>query len=467
MSPERSPIDDLKKRLYSGGMDSLRLRRRDLRDPGTEVPGHWQEGAGAVPAFMGPPRQSHLLRKIFLFSILFFVLAVGVSLYFLLGGGATVSSSHIKIGIEGPTKIGGGEILPLTIAIQNDNASPLQSADLLIEYPEGTRDADDMAKPLLRERLALGDISSGGSKTIATQAVLFGPEQKSQDINITVEYRLPNSNAIFYKESTYSVLLSSSPIRLSVKGLSEVVSGQGVVFEVTAESNTSTVLQHALLTINYPPGFSFGSAEPKPSFGNSVWALGDLPVGGKRTITIRGIITGEDNEERVLRFAAGIADTVDEKKLVTPLVTEEVIVAVKRPFISATLALNGDTGSEYDALPGRGIRADVTLTNNLSVSVADVVVEVVLQGAVLDKASITADRGFYQSSNSTVRFDKTTNNELASLLPGDTRTLSFTFASQKNSTIQKGQIGLAINVRGSRFGETNVPESIRASIERS
>jgi len=465
---ERSRIEDIKRRLYVRGSESLRLRRRALHtEPGGAVPA-WPEESN-LEKFSGPPRERNtMVNRVFLFSALFFIVSIGVSFFFFFGGVTSVSSQNIDIEIQGPPTIGGGETLQLEVSVTNKNAVPLELADLLIEYPDGTRSAEDLKAPLPRVRESVGTISSGESARKTFQAVLFGEENKSAEISVTIEYRLQGSNAIFYKEATYPVLLSSAPLRLSVKALKETTSGQPADFTVTVESNTTSVLKNILLVAEYPAGFTYKEADPKPSFGNTSWLLGDVPVKGKRTITIRGVLSGQEDEERVFRFSAGVPSDTDEKTLVTAFVTSANTVAIKRPFLSTSIALNGETGADFTAMRGRTIRADLTWTNNTSSVITDAEIKVALKGAALDKESVSVDGGFYQSLNSTILWDKKTEPELSSIEPGGSGTISFTFAPLRLDVgaLRNPTILITVDVSGTRSSEARVPEKITASEER-
>ncbi len=468
VSAKRDSIEMLKKRLYARTTDGIRLRRKALPDRSPDVATDWDEPSTLLN-FSGAPRQGKGVQKFFIFSLVFFLLSVGVSLFFFFGGSTIISSQNVGIDIQGPTTVSGGEILSLEISIQNKNAVALEQADLVVEYPDGTRSATDITTPLPRLRQSLGAVAPGATANNTVRAVLFGEENSTKEITVTVEYRLKDSNAIFSKEEKYTVALVSTPLHLSVDALKEVVSGQNAEITVTLESNANTAMKKVLLTAEYPPGFTFISGNPKPSFGNSVWSLGDIPVGGKRAVTIGGSLFGEDGEERVLRFSAGIGSETDEKTLATAFVTSNNTITIKRPFLSVDVALNGNRTPQLVAGSGRAVRADVTWTNNLSTPVTDAQIEVVLRGSALDKNSVSVEQGFYRSLDTTILFDKTTDGRLASIKPGAVETTSFTFSPQHLgdiASLKNPTIALIVNVKGKRVSEARVPENIASSASR-
>jgi hypothetical protein len=85
-------------------------------------------------------------------------------------------------------------------------------------------------------------------------------------------------------------------------------------------------------------------------------------------------------------------------------------------------------------------------------------------GPALDKNSVQASNGFYQSGNSSIIWSKSQDPSLANVPPGTTGTYQFSFATlppgSGNVLITNPTISLNLQVRGTRKGQTSVPESI-------
>jgi hypothetical protein len=468
---DRSSIEEMRRRLYARGEEKVgKTKRRSLRAIDYDAKSQWSD-QNEKPAFKEKKRKKRrsALSLLLIASLVFFLVAVGISSFFIFGGSNIVSSQNIDIKIEGPVTISGGEELSLQISITNKNNVPIKLADLLIEYPDGTRSATDISKALPRYRETLGTLAPGEVVQKTIKAILLGSQDSRQNTKVTVEYRIDGSNAIFFTEKTYEVTLVSAPLSLSVTNVSEITSGQEVEFDVVVTSNSNTIIKDALLLVEYPFGFEFVSASPIPSFTDSVWDLGDIQPESTRKIKLRGIIFGENEDERVFRFSSGIQDERDEKEISVAFITSMRSIFVKKSFIEVDLALNGDKSVEYVSALGDDIRADITWMNNMPVSVSDVEIEIKFSGAALDKLSISADKGFYNSSTNTLTFSRETNSDLASLSPGELGRAKFSFASlgQSSGNIFKNpEILLDINVKGKRISETQVPQTIDSSISR-
>ncbi|MDP6387942.1 MAG: hypothetical protein QGG63_01550 [Candidatus Pacebacteria bacterium] len=470
MSRNRSSIDEMRKRLYSRSKQLGAKKRRPLHDVKYDAKSRWAEKEKEHPIFKeSKKKRRSFLSKLLIASTLFFLVAIAFSAYFFFGGSNIVSSQNIVIEVQGPATVSGGEELSLQIVITNKNNVSIKLADLLVEYPDGTRSASDISKSLPRYREMIGTLAPGEIMQKTVKAILLGSQDTQQSVKITVEYRIDGSNAIFFTEKMYNVALISAPLGLSVSGLNEAISGQEVDFTITVVSNSNTIIKDALLSVEYPFGFEFTQASPEPSFTDSVWSLGDIQPEGRKTIKLHGIIVGENEDERVFRFSSGVANKSDEKELGVAFASSLKSVIIKKPFVGVALALNGDKSTEYVSGIGDEIRADITWTNNMPVRVADGEIEIKFRGAPLDRFSISADRGFYNSLNNTILYSRETNDDLASLKPGESGRATFSFSSlglSSGNVFKNPEIILDISIKGKRVSENQVPEEVKSTLSR-
>ena len=280
---------------------------------------------------------------------------------------------------------------------------------------------------------------------------------------------MSGSNAIFYREQTYEVTLSNAPITLSVDSVKDISSGQEIEFTVMVNANSENAIENVLLVAEYPFGFDFKSANPKPFAKNSVWDLGKLKPEEKRTIKIKGTVIGENEEERIFRFLAGTQSKNDDTQLETVFITALQSVQVERPFIGVSLAINGDSSSDPVISRDGRVRADISWFNNLSDSIFDGEIEVLVNGSIIDERSITPQQGFYRSSDSTIIWTRETLPRLGELEEGDSGTVSFSFvpiAFSSGELFRTPSVTLSVTVRGKRVRENNVPERVESTLTR-
>ncbi|PCI30243.1 hypothetical protein COB55_00480 [Candidatus Wolfebacteria bacterium] len=470
---DNSSLEKLKKNL--NGVNSnidQHDRSGGLSDIEHNVGDEWERKKKLVRTVPQKKQSKYsLIAKLFGASVVFFVVALGIAVYLILGGVNVVSSDNVDIEISGPIAIEAGEELSLEVAIQNNNTVALESVEMLIEYPEGTRKADDLTDELLRQREKLENISVGRNEQRTLKSVLFGSESEVKEIDVSIEYRVEGSNAIFFKKKTYEIIISSSPILLTVDTLSEVASDQEFETIVNFVSNSTNIVTSAMVVAEYPFGFTFVESTPSPSFGDNVWVLGDVPPAAKRKISVKGIMSGQDGEERTIRFTSGVQSDSNEKIIGTPLLSSQSTIAIRKPFITTTVALNGDTSETIIAQSGKVIRADVSWVNNLPSQILDAVIEVRLNGEVLDEQTVSSSNGFYQSANNTIKWNKAYDNRLAVIGPGESGSVTFSFSPKKISASQAlafrdSEIVLDVVVRGRRIGESGVSEEVISNTDR-
>ncbi len=422
--------------------------------------------------FIPPISENHmkLAIKIFAGCALFFIAALGVAYYFVSSGTKTVSSDNIDINVAGPVSIKGGEDLSLQITITNRNSVSLEVADLLVEYPPGTRLAGEEERDLLRERISLGIIKPNESVSKAVHAILFGEENVEKIIKIGLEYRSTGSSATFSKDSEFKLLLSSSPISIDFKLPERANPGQEIELSVRALSNAKDNLTNVLLDLSYPPGFSFKSSEPVASFLDHIWRLGDIAPGKARTIRIRGMMSGYVNEVKSFRAVLGAAKAGDDFKVGVPYGTSFRTLSLEQPEISAVIVLNGNKSGDYISRGAEPIDGEIDITNNSNERVRNVSAELAL-GILVPKESVSVSSGFYDSLLGKIKWDQNSFGDLSEIAPGDTVRLLFGFdgpalAPAPGTVIKAPRLGLSATVNGSRVSPLSGSSAVELSIDR-
>jgi hypothetical protein len=467
-------IDDAKQSLYSANFHPKEKRRAlHTHDQGVVRRDFGSASiADYVPEISNSesPRWS-FTKKLFATSVGVFVVAMCVALYVMLGGSNVVSTDNVDIKISGPVSINGGEELALDVSVLNDNNTALELSDLVVVYPEGTRSSTDLNTDFTKYRESLGDIPAHSVSKKTIKSILFGEQNSKKQIKIGVEYRVAGSNAIFYKEKEYEIVVSSSPLSLTVTSVTEANAGQNVDFTVDVSSNSTHTLNNVMLSAEYPFGFGFKSAEPSSSYGSTLWRLGDIAPSSKRTIMLHGIVSGQDGEERVFRFNGGIGNTVDDKSLGAVFLSAVRSITIRKPLFGIDMAIDGDTAAEHVSRGGRNTRVDILWANNTSDRISNASITLALAGDPLDKGSISVDRGFYRSIDNTIVWDASTVNEFASVEPGATGRLSFNFSSRPSLTSSgpsfvNPNITLSAQATGERVGVGSASEPVMSTVSR-
>ena len=420
-------IEEMKNKLFN---KNYRVRLEDRASfshiKKNDVPNSWENSEEKVDLKEKIFLKTSMFKKFFIFSIVFFILALGYGAYTFFIGGNTVSNDNIDISVLGNAFTAGGEELPLQVEVVNKNNSALELADLVVEYPKSssgitTTEEND------RVRVSLGTIPAGETRNENVKIILFGEQGSVQTVKISLEYRVGGSNAIFVKEKPYQVTISSAPINLSVDMPTEVSPNQEVALNIKATLNATKPASNILLRVDYPVGFMFESANPKVSFNNNIWVLGDLAPGVERDISIVGkMVDVSDGEEKSFHIYSGSQSDSDKSTIGTIFNSLGQIVTIKKPYIEAKLYVNGIYQREYASDSKTIISGEIRWVNNLETKIDDLQISAKLSGNALNRKTIIARDGFYNSSTDTITWDKNTKTDFSEVNPGDSGSVSFT-----------------------------------------
>ena len=431
----QSRVDKLSDTLYS------RTRYRDPLDKripvkeleSSEVEEKWQTpGLDEMLTHERIIQKANpFMKKVFIFALLFFIATILVAGFVFLGGTNFVSSRNVDINVLGPTVASAGEALELGISISNTNNADLELANLSIQYPQGSRNPDNTAETLTYTKDDLGVVKAGTEAVRNVRIVLLGSPGEVKEIKFSAEYKVKGSNATFYKDKIFEITIGDAPFTLTVESPTSVTSGDSFTTTVSVTLNSQDVLKNVMLKAEYPYGYSVTSSEPESATLETLWALGDLAPGDKKTISIRGRLVGENEEERTFRFYVGVSDssTVNPnlKIIIVSLLNT---VAIDRPSIGMDVTFNGENVSTYVAPAARPISATLKFENNLPDKLLNPRLEVRLSGSALDKSSITAgNNGLYDPGNSKIIWNLTNSLGLSELAPGEDGQVTLRFSS--------------------------------------
>lgn len=409
----------LKKRLYQKN-EAFKGRGKRARVYGRreELPlSYWQDSGKKKRSFFRP------LKIILILSSLFFLVSVTALLYLWMGESNIISSRNIEMEIRGPVYAKGGEAIGFDVSVLNKNKSEIDMADIVLDFPEGAFSPNGVE--MKRKRYELGSIGIGGSAKKTIEMALFGKQDEEKTVTATLEYRLAHSNAIFAKTVKYKIKISQPAIGVSLSVPKEINAGQATEVKIGIVSNSSTIARGLVLRLEYPSGFHFTGAVPEPSDMNNTWRIGDLASSQERKISVKGVVEGQDLEEKAFRATVGFENSEGD---FLPYGASVASLIVKKPFVELDLFANGKNLDNYSALAGDSLRFEVVWKNNLAVPVRNVSIEMKILGSVLDERSISVSRGFYRTFDKTLVWNSSGMPSLATIEPGETGRARFSFS---------------------------------------
>lgn len=479
---DKSNIERLKKRLYSndfGNENHPRESMQDLYRPIRKVEQRitpdtlknaWDttpiQAHDEVPILA---KGGHIFKIIFALSIVFCLGAASIAALYYFSDKIFISSENIDIIVQAPTTVAGGEVLPLSIGFANNNRVALGDVQLTVTYPDNSYDPVETTKVINQEQKDLGTVEAGASKQTTASALLLGEEGETKSIIVTAEYRVGNAGSVYTKEKQYDITISQSPLSLVAQYQKEINSGQEVTFEIEIAPNAGKSLEEVQVVAEYPFGFNFIKSFPVPSSDTNVWYLGGLTQGEKKKISVTGTFQAASLEQKTMRFAVGMRDPNDERKIATAYTTKSLPVTILRPFVSLDVQ-SGSTGSngviERDAVArlGQQVTVQIELINNVPSDLLDASVELTFVGGIYDPQSVNSLNGFYRPSTKTMTWDQGADPELKVIPSGESRRYGLGFNTYElerlSARIKNPQLTYDVVVRGTITNESGSKQQV-------
>ena len=456
-------LEELKNKLFTKNYEVKTSRLDSFSSNNKNVQDSWNDKEEVeIGTRVKKLKRKAQTRRFFIFSIIFFLIAIGYAGYVYLKGGNTVSNKNIDISVMGNSFTTGGEDFPLVIGITNRNTSSLELVDLVVEYPKGS--VGDSSADTERIRESIGTIPAGTEHNESLKIVLFGQQGDVREVKISIEYRISGSNAIFVKDKLYDVTINSSPISLSLDAPTEISPNQKLTLNVKETLNSTKAMPGMLVKLDYPFGFQFESATPAPTYDNDVWDLGSLAPGEDHNITITGkMVNVFEGEQKTFHVTSGSQSSTDKSIVGVTFNSVEKTISIQKPFIEAKLYVNGVYKSEYASDTMTPIGGEIRWVNNLSTKVNDVQISAKITGNALDRRTIDPKEGFYNSIDNSINWNKDFNSKFAEINPGDAGSVSFSFSPLASvDSVSNPSINIEISISGKEPLEGNVTKTINS-----
>ncbi len=459
---EESSLERVRRRLYATSSEKApaqAVSSRTATAPPT-LERNWKPE-------VAPKKKLSVTAWFFIMAFAFFVVAGIAAALILFLGGRSVGNDRMSITFEGPISVDGGEETAFDIIVENGNPVEAGEISLSVNFPKEAFDPVTM-EPLGHYATPLDSIAPGEFVRHSVRAVFFGAEDQEVSIPVVIEYRTPNSSAVFVKEETRTITIAQSALSLRVTALPELSSGQEITVKASVRSNAKEPLANVALEAQYPFGFTPTRTDPE-SIGGDVFRLGTLSPGEEREVTITGILTGEDGDERTFRFEGGVLPNGDATALQTPSFTVAVAtVDITRSFLAVDVSLNQEEG-DITATAGESIEGLITWINSVSSTIADAQIKISFSGEAFDSNSIGVGNGYYRSNDRTIVFDRSTEQGLQSLSPGETGAGAFRFSVPDRNALRLSRgpsATLTISVSGKKVDQGGREEVLQSTLVR-
>ncbi len=328
------------------------------------------------------------------------------------------TSRGLDLSLEIPEEVMSGVPFDLKVNFSNNSGATLNDARFAITLPAG---AAFFGSPVTKtiENRALGNVGNGSLVQESFRVVVIAPEQEIRLLKVTVNYAPAKLGARFEKSVTGEVLVKSSGIAIEMSGPEKVTSGEEFDLSIIYKNVSEIDFNDLEMKIEYPPTFSYGSSSLKPDAENNVWRLGDLRKNSEGKITVKGSLTGGENDNyefkgRISRRAAGEN---------YPVSAGSFKASIAASPLSLSVSLN--SGSDYIAKAGDVLNYTLSYINGTDIALRDVAIKASLVGEMYDLKTLESP-GAFRQGDSTLIWNQDNSPPLLSLSPGSAGAVIFT-----------------------------------------
>jgi hypothetical protein len=464
---KKSNLDSLEQKLYSPRQDVTLKERKGLVEKQYTIPQDWEAPTKPIDEteLQLPKDGPNWFFRIFMIALVFFIGAAGFAAYMFFWAPQSINR-NINILINAPLSVGAGEPFNFEVMIENKDPSPIILADLVVQFPDGTRMVSDINSLYQTDAQTIDRIEGGTVVKKNYSALLFGEENQKKDIEVFLTYRTEDSTAFFEKEKTFDTILNSTPVRVTVNNITETTSGQDVTFTVELVSNSTQTLKNILVEASLPFGFMLKESSIPLREDKKSWLIPELKPRESFTYTIKGSLEGQQGDDKFFKFVTSLQ--LDNST--APLVafnTKETIIKIKRPFLELKLDINQKNAPIIILDPEKNNNAQITFKNNTEFPIRNAEITLSIIGDVLRKTSVQANQGFYQSLTNMITWNNSTNPDLSSIAVGDSEIVSFSFSGLgliNDSFLINPELNFSINIKGNRNPEDNVIDTLENTI---
>lgn len=465
-NPSRSKLDELQKKLYEKDSGLGIAPRRVIHEKDFQVPEDWNKESvmETVPQETASRGRSNLPLFFLLCSVLVFLSAALFAWISIRDTSPDFSSNFITLSSETPAFVDGGDPFDHVVQVANQNPQGMELVSIQILYPQGVAPTE---APTVFER-KLNDVPAGGLVRERFPITLYGVPGTTKEITTILKYSVPGSPTVFEKRMGDTVEIKTAPIVVSLDTVKSITSGQTMQVKARVESTRGKTVPNTRLTMYYPSGFEFVSADVTPTQHQSaqnmsIWDLGTLTPGVTKEITITGIARGENGERRALRAEVG---TTQDQIASTPVLIADTIFEyeISRPFLSTLIRVNRTQASTYNIASDSQVSVSIEYVNTTNRRLQNAEVYLYLRGNAVDKESVRVQGGYYDSRTDRVVWTRSGVSALANIEPGASGSLSVSFETKPPALLQGNEeIILETGAQARRIGETQVVESVEAS----
>jgi hypothetical protein len=305
------------------------------------------------------------------------------------------SREILKLEILGPEGVQAGDEVEYLVRFKNNGKVRLENPELIFEYP---RHSIPQGEKSLRVIKKIDDIYPGEERIESFKARVFGKENDVLEAKAYLSYQPKNLTARYESKTSFTSQIKFVPLTFEFDLPLKAENGEEIKFSLNYFSNIDYILDNLRVRAEYPDGFHFIGANPKPLDGN-IWDLPALSQADGGRIEIDGTIGGQEGEQKIFRAQLGI---IRDNEF-WPLKETAQSVQITEPSLYISQLINGS--QNYIANPGDLLHYEIFFKNIGKKPIQKKFLFSKLEGELFDLSSLKSEKGEIGRGDNSVLWD--------------------------------------------------------------
>lgn len=365
----------------------------------------YQDENGKIPDMKHFQKRSGISWWKF-FGVFFFLLALGLT-------GIIISQNFVSSGfsddvavisLDGSKQVRIGEETTFVLRYTNNDRSAFSQSNIEIRYPESFQFLSSNIAPTndAKNKWDLGIIEKGQSGEIEIKGKFFGNVGEKQSFRIFFNYLPANFSSSFQKVVTQEVELAPVSYSLSLKGAEKIQAGAETEIVINFSSQDQTPIEDTKIVFDGGEKFSKRSANPEADAPSSLeWTVGNEEK--QKEIHLKGVFASESmqDESRIVKVKLMGKNPAHDQGNMYTFLEQEMPLTLIHAAINPQLTVNG-SNAELVVRPGDVLNTTLSIKNNGSLAIENVVATLVFDAPSNKKKSILDWAALEDSANGTV-----------------------------------------------------------------
>ncbi len=392
---------------------------------------------------------------LFAFSMVLLISALSYAYYSFSTGGYAVRQDKIDLVLEIPTITAAGQDLNGQIIVGNENRTIFKEAYVVLDVKENETDP-----PKALNEIQIGDVDIGNKIYKNISLNLSGLEGEEKTVNATLFYKVPQSNSVFQKVVSQKVLITRSPIIMSITGPQSLSIAQDGEYSVVVRG-VSKVIPALLLSLDVPRQMRIIRTNT-PEVSKGTYSLGAINEGDERVFKFTGSF--KDEPEIGDKFTIKVKAGSGEDNTIKSYFSESTYgVSLAQNPIKIQIISEKQSGDKI-SITTKQPKVTVIITNQSNVRVENGEFGVRFSGGLLIPKAVSVDGAVYDATTFIAKANGSTNPALKEIDPGASVEFPIFFSElADDQTVTGRNLNISVSFTSNTQGSTGKPTTNRVS----